>query len=217
MSVSVVIPVKNGALFIREAIESVRTQPDVSEVLVIDDHSSDHSVEVGREAGASVFSNPGKGPVAARNDGIQRARGTYIAFLDADDRSRPERIARQRHYLDEHPEVTGVYGHVVVFSTNADGTEVVAEPTPGWLPSSFMVRRDAFARYGLFNESLVTGEVIDWTDRLRHAQERFDILDDVVADRRSHANNLSRQRDVMNRDYLRLAHEAILRKRGQTP
>ena len=217
MSVSVVIPVKNGAAFIREAIESVRHQPDVSDVIVIDDHSSDQSATVARGAGAQVFLNPDAGPVAARNDGIARARGTYVAFLDADDRARPERMALQRRYLDEHPDVVGVYGHVVVFEVSSDGHEMVEPPTPGWLPSCLMVRRDAFATYGVFNESLVAGDVIDWTDRLRHAKERFVMLDDVVADRRSHANNLSRQREVMNRDYLRLAHEAILRKRGQTP
>ena len=217
MSVSVVIPIKNGEEFIYEAINSVATQPGVREVIVVDDHSSDQSAARARAAGATVVTNPRSGPVAARNYGIELASSPYIAFLDADDRARPTRIAVQRSFLDEHLDVVGVYGHVVVFSTTPDGTESVAEPTPGWLLSTFMVRRASFDRYGLFDESLVTGEVIDWTARLRHHDERFVILDEVVADRRSHANNLSRQRAVMNRDYLRLAHEAILRKRAQTP
>ncbi len=98
--VSVVIPVRNGAQFVGEAIESVYDQtllPD--EVIVVDDGSTDETPDIlrrfhGRPEFRS-FRQPSGGEASARNAGVARARNEYIAFLDHDDLWQPEKLELQ--------------------------------------------------------------------------------------------------------------------------
>ena len=90
--VSVVIPVKNAAAFIREAIDSALSQgADVGEVIVVDDGSTDNTVAIVRAVGdnrVQLISNQSTGVSAARNLGARSASGRWLLFLDADDRLR---------------------------------------------------------------------------------------------------------------------------------
>jgi glycosyltransferase involved in cell wall biosynthesis len=85
---SVVIPAFNAESTIAETVRAVITQPlarDLFECVVVDDGSSDRTAEVAERAGAVVVRLPkNQGPSAARNAGIERARGQWIAFTDAD-------------------------------------------------------------------------------------------------------------------------------------
>jgi glycosyltransferase involved in cell wall biosynthesis len=92
MSVSVVIPVKNGAAYLREALQSAVAQgPDVAEIIVVDDGSIDGSLQIAAEFcdRVTVHRNPGAGVSAARNEGARSASGEWLLFLDADDRLKP--------------------------------------------------------------------------------------------------------------------------------
>jgi glycosyltransferase involved in cell wall biosynthesis len=104
MSVSVVIPVKDGARFVAEAVKSALDQPEVQEVVVVDDGSTDGSSEIVRAIGdqrVSVIEGPQRGVSAARNLGLAtalrvrllREARSWIVFLDADDRMRPGAVA----------------------------------------------------------------------------------------------------------------------------
>jgi hypothetical protein len=110
---TVLMPVHNAATFVGEAIASVLAQSFGDfELLVIDDGSTDESLEVVRafrDERIRVESRPdNRGLIETLNCGIRMARGTLIARMDADDVSYPERFAVQVDYLDEHPEVAGV-------------------------------------------------------------------------------------------------------------
>jgi glycosyltransferase involved in cell wall biosynthesis len=90
--ISVIIPVYNTEPYLKSCIESVlcQTYPQF-ELLLVDDGSTDHSPEIcdryaGQDARVSVFHVPNGGVSAARNYGIKKARGTYVAFVDSDDR-----------------------------------------------------------------------------------------------------------------------------------
>ena len=101
MWVNVVIPVKNGALYIGDAIASALTQPEVKRVIVVDDMSTDDSAEVAARAGderVTLIQGTGRGVSAARNLGfaeverLSRALESHqdwVMFLDADDRLAP--------------------------------------------------------------------------------------------------------------------------------
>jgi glycosyltransferase involved in cell wall biosynthesis len=112
--VSVIIPAFNAAWCVGEAIASVAHQTfrDV-EVIVVDDGSTDRTAEVARTAldesgvfNAKVVSHPTCRQVgAARNRGIDEADGTYVAFLDADDRWDPEKLERVLSIFDGRPQV----------------------------------------------------------------------------------------------------------------
>jgi glycosyltransferase involved in cell wall biosynthesis len=107
------MPVYNGELFLREAIDSVcgQTYRDW-ELLIVDDASRDGSRHIAeeyaqRDARVKVLAHAqNKGVAGALNTGLETATGVYIARMDADDISLPERLAKQVAYLEAHPEVT---------------------------------------------------------------------------------------------------------------
>jgi len=105
-SVSVVIAAHNAAGTLSTAIGSVLSQscPPL-EVIIVDDGSTDDTVAVTEGFGGSVrvISQPQAGPSAARNAGIAAARGRWIAFLDADDRWHPSKLALQLASARRHP------------------------------------------------------------------------------------------------------------------
>lgn len=118
--ISVVIIFLDAAPFLPEAIASVQAQTDPNwEILLVDDGSTDGSTEIAR---AQAQAHPdrirylehaghaNRGMSASRNLGVRQSRGTLIAFLDADDVWLPEKLARQRALLEQHPEADLVCG-----------------------------------------------------------------------------------------------------------
>src|SRR4051812_13046945 len=97
-TISVVIPCYNGALYLRETLESALAQNYAPlEILVVDDGSEDDSAAIAESCGAPVrvIRQPNQGESVARNRGIDEARGDWVAFLDADDLWEPEKLERQ--------------------------------------------------------------------------------------------------------------------------
>ncbi|MBU2510539.1 glycosyltransferase [bacterium] len=109
--VTVLMPVYNGVLYLEEAIESILNQTFSDfEFLIIDDASTDHSLEMIRSYNDSrirlVQNKKNIGQTASLNKGLHLARGEFIARLDQDDVSLLERLKEQVEYLDRHPEIT---------------------------------------------------------------------------------------------------------------
>lgn len=121
---SVIIPCWNTAEYIGRAINSVlaQTYPH-TEVVVIDDGSTDRSLEVIRSFGDRVRweTGPNLGGGAARNRGLDLARGQFVQFLDADDVLLPDKIARQVALLeaDRNQSIFGWYEHLFESSEDA--------------------------------------------------------------------------------------------------
>lgn len=112
-TVTVLIPVHNRVRYIRDAIDSILAQSFADfELLIIDDGSSDGSVEAVaayRDRRLRLLRNETNlGIPASRNRGIDAARGEFLAFLDSDDRARPERLARQVAFLRAHSDYAAV-------------------------------------------------------------------------------------------------------------
>ncbi|NOJ47687.1 glycosyltransferase family 2 protein [Bradyrhizobium archetypum] len=107
VSVSCVLPVFNGANFLGEAIRSVLDQTFSDfELIVVDDGSTDNSAEIAasfQDSRITILKRTNAGIVAALNAGLQVARGKYIARMDADDISVPNRFEKQVEYLELHP------------------------------------------------------------------------------------------------------------------
>ena len=103
--VSIIIPVYNGANYMREAIDSALAQSyDNLEIIVVNDGSTDRSAAIAKEYAARdarirVFDKENGGLSDARNYGIARARGEYIGFLDSDDWIEPEMISDLAEHL----------------------------------------------------------------------------------------------------------------------
>ena len=111
--VSIIIPTYNYSQYVCRAIDSAlsQTYPNV-EVIVIDDGSTDDTAAIVTdkyEQRISYLWQVNKGASSARNLGISVSRGDYIAFLDSDDRYKPENIERKVQYLQCHKEYRWVY------------------------------------------------------------------------------------------------------------
>lgn len=107
-TVSVVVPTYNRANRLHRSIESVLAQTfDDLELLVVDDGSTDHTEEVVQgyddDRITYVVHEENRGASAARNTGIERASGEYIAFLDSDDEWLPRKLERQVAELESRP------------------------------------------------------------------------------------------------------------------
>ena len=118
-AVTILTPAYNSGAYIGETIESVlrQTWPDF-EMLVVDDGSTDNTLEAVRAAArgdsrVKTFSNAHGGPATARNIGLRHARGRFITLLDSDDVWEPEYLTEQLALLRRHPEVSIVSANVV--------------------------------------------------------------------------------------------------------
>ncbi len=106
--VSIIVPVYQAERYIEDTISSVLAQTYHEwELLLVDDHSADRSAEICEQIAAAhpdarirVLTNAGKGAASARNTGLAAAAGRYIAFLDADDQWRPEKLAHTLEYME---------------------------------------------------------------------------------------------------------------------
>jgi glycosyltransferase involved in cell wall biosynthesis len=115
MRTSVVIPCRNAAATVRDAVASVFGQSEPpAEVVVVDDASTDRSADAAREAGARVIRNAERRNAGgARNVGMEATRGDLVGFLDADAVAPRDWLARARAAFESDPSIVGVGGRIV--------------------------------------------------------------------------------------------------------
>jgi glycosyltransferase involved in cell wall biosynthesis len=190
--ISVVVTYHNRDQFIDEALQSVfaqTLQPD--EILLVNDGSHEASRRYldQYEGRVTIIDLPrNSGCASARNEGASRAKGEFIAFLDDDDIWLPEKLATQRKYFEEHPEVAALQGGAVLFFW--DGREELAatdRPSPlevwqslnqfrTFMPPTLMIRAKVLQALGGFDSALRCNEEWDFQVRLVSAGYRFDAL-----------------------------------------
>jgi glycosyltransferase involved in cell wall biosynthesis len=112
-TVSIVIPAKNVAAYISETIASALAQDEVTEVIVVDDGSTDDTIAIVRAVAdprLHLMANDSAGVSSARNLGARHANGDWLVFLDADDRLRPGAVAALLAAARRAPRAVLVYG-----------------------------------------------------------------------------------------------------------
>jgi glycosyltransferase involved in cell wall biosynthesis len=128
--ISTLMSVRNGAPFIREAVDSLLAQTDPHfEVIVVDDGSLDGTDRIlasYSDPRLTVVTLPPIGRVPALRHAAGLARGEFFAMLDADDIALPQRLATERAYLEKHPEIALLGARAIEFG---DITERV-QPAP---------------------------------------------------------------------------------------
>lgn len=223
LAVSVVIPCFNAGRYIGEAIESVLSQTvPGDEILIVDDGSSDDSAKVIAQFASHVryFRQDNQGISAARNNGLARATGACIAFLDADDLWTPDSLAGRRQRLVETTDLDYVYGWVEPFVSpdmDPDAQKMVGTlpaTQPGRVAGTMLVRRRVFETVGLFDANFKIGETMDWVARVDAAGHQSADIGQVVLRRRVHGANTVIKQRKMQGDYLRVLRAAIERRRG---
>jgi glycosyltransferase involved in cell wall biosynthesis len=212
--VSVVIPVRNGERYLREAIASVLQQtPAPLEVLVVDDGSTDGTAGVARSFAPPVrcISQQALGVGAALNRGVEEARGDRLAFLDADDLWSHDKLRVQTALLQARPELDLVFGHLANFA----GSAAAEPPMPGYSKGTMLIRRGAFERVGTFGDWRL-GEFVDWYARAVDAGLRSLMLPDVLLLRRVHDDNTGVRRRDERREYARVLKSVLDRRRAES-
>lgn len=224
--ISVIVPVRDGAAHLGDALASVlaQTRP-AAEILVVDDGSRDESAAVAARFVAPggvvrCVRQPPGGAAAARNLGVALTTGDWLAFLDADDLWTPDALARRGDALAADPELDLVLGRTEQFLSpelNEPARARLRRPegsAPGFLPGAMLVRRVAFARVGAFETGWELGEFIAWFARARELGLREHHLDAVTLRRRLHADNQGQRKRQHYDDYAHILKAALDRRRA---
>jgi glycosyltransferase involved in cell wall biosynthesis len=181
--VSFIVPALNEEKHISQcltAIQRLLRPAEISdiEIIVVDNQSTDGTVDMSREFGATIVTvSPGR-PSRARNAGAAAARGVWLAFVDADCELAPNWLTTCAANMLGDQQVLAVAGAMCPPASNASWVErawyelacvppyMAAKPMR-WLPTfNILVRRDAFERAGGFDESLCTCEDCDLSYKL---------------------------------------------------
>lgn len=219
-TLSVVIPARNAARFLAEAVASVQRQTlSATEIVIVDDASTDNTAQLAESFGGNVRllrrpSPGGAGP--ARNTGAAAARGTWLAFLDADDLWLPTKLATQRAWFRTAPATDVVFGHGGNFTVAPDGTRREELPRPAWLPSAALLRREFFLQHARFEEAPSQNEAMRWYLHLQRTGARLGLVPEPVLLRRLHDTNLRKQADGGRAEDLEVL-RAWVRERHRQP
>jgi glycosyltransferase involved in cell wall biosynthesis len=215
MQVSVIIPTYNSARYLVEAVDSVLAQTVTDlEILVIDDGSTDQTEAVMRKHDPRLryIRQNNSGVAVARNRGIQESRGTYVAFLDADDTWYSQKLERQLSELGKNPGLRACYSAFCVADSNLVPLEVRRNERKGsaledlllrgniiGTPSTVVCERALFGEVGGFDPAL--SQCADWEMWVRLAAvTEFLFIDEPLITYRQHDGNMSRNAPLLERD-----------------
>jgi glycosyltransferase involved in cell wall biosynthesis len=221
-SVSAVVPARNAALYLSEALESIWAQtraPD--QVIVVDDGSTDETAEIAEaQAGPVTLIKRSHGGVgAAVNSGLAAADGELISFLDADDLWTSDKLEVQCAALAAEPKIDMVFGHVEQFMSPelSDEERALLRPpgpvTPAKLKGTMLIRRASLERVGLLSTSLHVADFVDWYSRAREHGLREQMVGEVVLKRRIHLANNGRLHREARVEYAHVIARARRRQR----
>lgn len=225
--ITVVIPVYNGALYLAEAVESVRRQSrPPRRVILVDDGSTDATPQIaaalcndGREPAMEYLRQDNAGPASAMNRGASAVEGGLLAFQSADDIWMPRKIEWQMRALDEGADLA--FGHMQNFiSPELDAATAATlrcppDPMPGYNATTLLTPLDVFRKVGPLNEGFRIGEFLDWYGRANDLGLKSAMLPQIVAMRRLHGKNHSLSRKTEAVGYAHVLKAMLERRRGQ--
>ncbi|ANE55602.1 glycosyltransferase [Methylomonas sp. DH-1] len=224
MKISAVIPAYNSAKFIKAAVASIEAQTEpVAEIIIVDDGSTDATEAVVRSLPGNIvyYKQANQGPSAARNKGIELAKGDWIAFLDADDQWTENKIALQKTILEKYPELVLVAGDMAEIDNDDDiiTQSVLAKHgmledfrklagqaipnalarlvTKNFIPTgTVLAKRDILIAAGGFNSAIRFGEDLElWAKIATH--HPISCLPLCLMLRRQHGNNATSANESM--------------------
>ena len=223
MAVSVIMPMYRPGRFIHEAIDSIVAEAEPgTEIIVVDDGSKDGTAESIEKRGFSnllVLRQDNAGPASARNFGLSRARGEFVAFLDADDMWLEGKLGIQLQIMADHPYAGIVMGNTVGFGEHAEDGD--HRFLANWESRQFLqlgsalVRRQVFDKAGMFDPALRYAEDVDWFLRVREAGVTIVEHADPVLRYRRHTNNMTNDTDARDKGFVCALMKNLQRKRAQ--
>jgi glycosyltransferase involved in cell wall biosynthesis len=206
--VSIVMSVYNGEPYLHESIESILDQTFTDfEFIIIDDGSTDNSrniIEMYEDKRIKLFSQENRGLAKSLNWGISKARGKYIARMDADDFSFPDRLEKQFSFLEENPNcvASGTNADIIdeennfVYTSKIDTDWLkIKEKLPiiPFFHSSVIFRKDIFFAVEGYPENMLRAQdLVLFNKMTKHGQLRN--LEEVLIKYRIVSNSLSMEK-----------------------
>jgi glycosyltransferase involved in cell wall biosynthesis len=206
--VSVIIPNYNYGRYLKNSIDSVLNQTyENIEIIVVDDGSTDDSVEIAMSYGQSLnlICQKNSGVSAARNNGLANINGTYVCFLDSDDSWEPEKVEAQIALFDR-PNIGLVYSSINVCDINLEFRSTLSAQYRGncldyffKFPirsiillgcSSAMVHKDVINQVGDYDTDLNTSADWDFFRRISEVTE-VDFIEKPLVNYRRHDQSMS--------------------------
>jgi glycosyltransferase involved in cell wall biosynthesis len=241
---SVIIPTYNRAALVREAIQSVLDQTFGNfELIIVDDHSTDNTEDIVQGYSdkriSYVLNDHKKGPGGARNAGLSRSRGKWVAFLDSDDVWLPKKLELVYKKTQEVDANVGLlYTGFAWYDFDEKREESLVIPTKeGWIQNDLLyrncigttsavtIRSDLLRKVAGFDEEMFMGEDFELYVRIAGISKIVYIKDVLTHYRQSNADRLSSQtakhtfsyllfwekhKNLINKNY-RLRHRAASR------
>lgn len=228
--VSVIMPVYNTAEYLDEAVQSILGQTlDDFEFIIIDDGSTDGSADMldrYPDKRIKVIHQPNSGIVASLNRGIELAQGKYIARMDSDDISLPDRLAKQIAFMESHPAV-GICGTACRLFGDEYGItkpKTRSDEIKSWLlfgpcmaHPTVVMRRDLIVKHSLrYDSEFEKAEDYElWIRFSRHC-EMANIPEPLLL-YRVHASQVTTKLKTLNSRISGLVHERAIRLMGIEP
>jgi glycosyltransferase involved in cell wall biosynthesis len=212
--VSVIIPTFNRWPLVGEAVESVLAQSYSDfELIVVDDGSTDETQKELEKFGSRLrfFAKAREGVAAARNFGVSRAAGRYIAFLDSDDLWRPKKLEMQTAFMEKNPAVQICQTEEIWLRHGVRVNPKSRHQKPSGdifvrslelclvSPSAVMMTKELFSRFGGFDERFPVCEDYDLWLRIAVEHPVPLIPEALVIKRGGHADQLSRSTWAVDR------------------
>lgn len=221
--VSVIIPVHNGARYLRAALESVFAQTyRPFEVIVVDDGSVDDSGVIAQGFhDVRHIHQANQGVAAARNHGIEAARGEFLAFLDQDDLWTPDKIKLQMAHLLSNPEIGYTLTQQQFFLDPGASfpawfrKELFSSVHTGWSLNTLVVRRTAFEKVGNFATGYSAASDSDWFFRAKAAGLSMAVVPELLLLKRIHGANESAHAKEVLSELLKVVKSSLDRQRSQ--
>jgi hypothetical protein len=231
----VLLPVWNGETFLARAIESMQRQTFSSfELIVIDDGSTDRTAAIAEEFASAdhrvrLVRRRHEGLSATLNAGIAAARGEYVARMDADDISVPERLQKQVAYLDAHPACVAIGAWIEVVdeagrhiglktfvTTHDEISAALLRCVSPMAHPTVVARRDVLRGAGGYDARRYPSEDLDLWFRLAESGELANIGEALLQHRRHKGAIGVYAREKMKAMALTICNEARA-KRGLPP
>ena len=213
--ISVIMPVKNGEKYLKEAIQGIQKQNMNVEIIVVNDGSTDNTEKIAKEMGCVVINHEkSAGQVVAKNTGIRQAHGEYIMFHDGDDVMNDNVLTVLYETLESDKETSAVMAKVKDFLSpdikNPTQESVKPEAYYGLFTGAVLMRRGVFDKIGLFNECVHTGEIIEWNNKMADNHLNVKKIDLIATNRRIHDSNFGKiNRTTEFQNYAQILREKL--------
>jgi glycosyltransferase involved in cell wall biosynthesis len=229
--ISVIMPVRNGAEFLPEAVASVRSQEYGDfEFLIVDDGSDDGTADMladfaDADRRIRLLRQAPQGIVVALNSAIAAARGPYLARIDADDRARPDRLGKQLAFMQAHADVgllgswaekidaAGTIAGRMTPPADADTLGRLLGRTNPFIHSAVMMRTAVVRRLGGYRAAFRAAEDYDLWLRMAEVGGVANLAD-CLTQYRLHGANVSRSDAIRQSFSVRLAQRSAAGRRS---